>query len=284
MNLAIALVLTSLLLTALNDFVFKIFASKKRSLGGFIALNGLLGGLLVLCFRPEMGENLWLTIGWGILGGIMSVSANIFLIEAMARQSAGLCSTIYRMNMVLVILGACLFLGERIEGVHQILALLCAFLAIVMFMPMGKDVGDFNWAGFVMALVACFLRSLMGLVYKAAINQGVDNNAMSFITEICWLFVGLGYVLIRERRWDWLKDKSVLTLGTIGGLFVGGIVLCMAGSLYLGDASKVLPMAQMSFLVTFLLGVFFLHEKADTRKILAVVCGMVTVILLAMKL
>ena len=284
MNTAVILVLLSLLFTALNDFVFKVFAGKKRSLGGFIAVNGAVACLLMMFFPIDMGPSLKVTVGWGILGGLMSVSANILLIEAMARQSAGLCSTIYRMNMVLVILGACLFLGESITGYHQTLALLCALLAIVLFMPLGQKNTDFNWQGFFLALAACFLRSLMGLFYKAALNQGVTANAMCIITDCCWVVVGLAYVLIRERQWGWLKDKSVLGLGCIGGLLIGSIILCMAGSLYLGDASKVLPMAQMSFLVTFLLSVAFLHEKADLRKVLAVICGVCTVILLAMKL
>ncbi len=46
------------------------------------------------------------TLFWGCASGFLSVSANILLIEAMGMQSAGICSTIYRLNLVPAVLGA----------------------------------------------------------------------------------------------------------------------------------------------------------------------------------
>ena len=55
----------------------------------------------------------------------------------------------------------------------------------------------------------------------------------------------------------------------------------MMKSLKYGDASIVLPIQQMSFLATFFLGVIFLKEKVSGRRIAALVCGVVALLLLS---
>lgn len=59
------------------------------------------------------------TLFWGCASGFLSVSANILLIEAMGIQSAGICSTVYRLNLGPAVLGAWLLLEEEeISGLH----------------------------------------------------------------------------------------------------------------------------------------------------------------------
>ena len=78
-------------------------------------------------------------------------------------------------------------------------------------------------------------------------------------------------------------DRKTFGYGALSGVFVAGIIYCMARSLALGDASIVLPIQQMSFLATFFLGVIFLKEKVTWRKIAALGCGVAALLLLSMK-
>ena len=76
---------------------------------------------------------------------------------------------------------------------------------------------------------------------------------------------------------------KVLGYGALSGVLVAGIIYFMAESLAIGDASIVLPIQQMSFLATFFLGVFFLKEKITIRKLAALACGVVALLLLSIK-
>ena len=54
------------------------------------------------------------TVLWGMVSGLFSLAANLLLIEAMRRQSVGVCSTIFRLNLVAVVIGACWLLDETL--------------------------------------------------------------------------------------------------------------------------------------------------------------------------
>lgn len=278
MTQAILLALLSLVLTAFNDFVFKLFADKMYSRGGFVALVGLFW-LIAQLFFPCTTENLRATLLWGIVSGFMSVAGNILLIEAMGVQSAGLCSTIYRMNMVFVVLGGYFLLGEQISPMHWC-GIVLALFAIIAFLPRSSVVG-FSRLGFGLAVLAAVLRSIMGLSYRYGFEHGADKNTVVMINCIMWIVGGFLYSVFRERSLKWLKDSAIYKYSAISGVLVGGIVFGMAGSLKLGNASRVLPIAQMSFILTFILSVIFLKEKCDMHKILAMASGVGAVVLLA---
>ena len=76
-------------------------------------------------------------------------------------------------------------------------------------------------------------------------------------------------------------DRKTFGYGALSGLFVAGIIFFMVKSLKYGDASIVLPIQQMSFLATFFLGVVFLKEKVTPRRLAALVCGVIALLLLS---
>ena len=65
-------------------------------------------------------------------------------------------------------------------------------------------------------------------------------------------------------------------------MLVGGIVFFMAASLRYGEASVVLPSAQMSFLVTAFLGTAILKESLSRRKIMGIMAGLFCILLLCL--
>ncbi|NLF92877.1 MAG: EamA family transporter [Oligosphaeraceae bacterium] len=284
--MAIIFAFSCLFFSALNDFVFKMFANRVRSRGTFVFLIGVCW-LALTFWLPFSAENRILpTIFWGLISGFFSVAGNILLIEAMGMQSAGLCSTIYRLNLVLVVVGAVLLLGETL-GPLQILGILSSLLAILAFMP-GRDelhlrVNSRAVLGFQLVLIAAALRAGMGLSYKYAFTHGADKNMVTLINAGMWIAGGLLYALWREKKLAW-RDRGVLTYGLLSGVLVTLIVFFMAGMLNHSDgaATIVLPIAQMSFLLTFALGAIFLGEKVSKRKIFALACGCLAIALLVL--
>lgn len=279
--MAVVFALCCLACAACNDFVFKLFTRVERSKGQFVALVGILW-FLTLVWLPRDPANDWkMTLLWGGISGFLSLTSNILLIEAMARQSAGLCSTIFRLNMVLVVLGATFILNEKLTGLQWV-GIGLAILAVLAFIPRksGSEAAKkAGMAGFFMVLAAAFLRAGMGLSYKYGFLHGADQNGVAVVNSFFWIFGGLLYAFLVERNFK-KPDKLLLGYGTLSGVLVAGIVFFMAGSLKLGNASIVLPIAQMSFLGTLLLSVLFLKEKVDILKIIAVLSGTAAILLL----
>ncbi len=280
MTTAIIYALVCLLFTAVNDFVFKLFASEGRSSrGGFVAIVGIFWFLALVWLPKNPDSSLAMTLGWGAVSGFFSFTGNILLIEAMSRQSAGLCSTIYRLNMVFVVIGAFFLLDENIS-LLQAVGIGLALVAILAFLPDGKD-ANARPTGFYLALLAAILRAGMGLSYRYAFLQGADKNGIVLINSLFWIVGGFLYAWVRENDRN-LKDRRVLGYGVLSGVLVAGIVFFMAGSLSSGAASIVLPIAQMSFLITFVLSAIFLSEPCTFRKLGALACGGLAVMMLAL--
>ena len=277
--------LICLVLTAFNDFLFKLFARKERSKGFFCAIIGVFWMAALSWTLRGCGDINWKsTLLWGCISGVMSAGGNLLLIEGMARQSAGLCSLIYRLNMVPVVIGAAVFLGE-LPSVTQYIGIVLALLAIILF-QWGNSGGDGNgqkWAmqAILMVAVAAVMRACMGLSYKYGFLHGAHKDVVPFINSIFWIVGGLLYAVIRERKIAKF-DRKLVGYGALSGMLVAGIVFFMAASVYYGKAAVVLPLAQMSFIGTFILGVAFLKEKFTKKHCGALVCGIGAVILLSL--
>ncbi len=284
--MAIVYALGCLLCAALNDFLFKLKADQSGSRGPFVTVIGCVLFFTMLVMPINWGENWVATLLAGAISGFFSVVGNILLIEAMQRQSAAMCSTVYRLNMVAVVIGAWVMLDERLT-LLQTLGVVWAALAIFFFLPKkssSPDKPEFSprvaRLGFWMVVIAALLRAGMGLTYKEGFLHGADNNGLLLLNGLFWIIGGVLYSLLREKFRGWKLGTKELGFSALSGVLVTGIVFLMAKALALGNASIVMPIAQMSFLGTLVLSVIFLKEKIDFRKAAGICCGIVAILLL----
>lgn len=279
--MAIVYAVACLLCSAGNDFIFKLFARKKRSRGSFLGSVGLVWFLVMLAMLPLRMENWQTTLFWGCASGFLSVSANILLIEAMGMQSAGICSTVYRLNLVPAVLGAWLLLEEEISGLHW-LGIATAVAAVLCFLTLSENRSHrFARLGIILVVIAAFFRAGMGIEYRYAFTHGADTTGVMLINALFWTGGGLLYACFRER--ELMKiDRSALLYSLVNGLFVVGVIYFMAAGLACGKAGVVLPIAQMSFPGTLLLSALFLKEKITYWKLAGIACGVAAILLLSL--
>jgi len=285
---AIGWALACMLFAAGNDLLFKFFAGKNRGNGFFVSVVGVVWLIVTLAFalaspEPESWKQ---TLIWGCISGFFSLGGNILMLDAMRSLDAGVCSTIYRLNLVPVTIGAALLLGESIS-MQQYAGIACACAAVCAFVP--RSGGDFRkklGLAFVIMIIASLMRAAMGLSYRYGFQHGASEKYVVVVNSLFWIFGGVIYAFLRERslmpysRQDW---KNLFALGGFSGALVTGIVVTMAMATKLGDASVVLPISQMSFLVTGAMGIWLLKEKLTWSKALAFVMGVAAVLLLSIK-
>ena len=249
-----------------------------------MAIVGAVWCIALFCTPFQFRNNLWLTILWGSISGLCSFSANVLLIQSMSHQSATICSTVYRLNLVAVVLGAALLLGESLT-LLQYGGVILAVAAVGSFLldkgNTREDDRKKALLGTGLCIAASLIRAGMGLSYKYGFNQGADPGAVALINSFFWIGGGLIYAWItggfREKI-----GKRLIFLSAASGVLVAGIVFFMAQSLALAKASIVLPIAQMSFLGTLILSTIFLKEKLNLPKILGILCGIGAILLLSL--
>ena len=282
MSLMLFYTLCCLACTSVNDLLFKFFARKERSRGLFVTSVGVMGTILMLMLPDKTEENFQMTLLWGVICGIFSAVGNILLIESMTTLSAGVCSTIYRLNLALVVPCSVFLFNEKLNWM-QYCGVALAILAVIAFLPLEKGAKKDRkklLLPMIMIITASVFRAGLGLSCKYGPIQGASVNGINFIIEIIWIFSGIAYYFIKERQMQF--DMKVIKYGAASGILVAGILYFMIKALNVegANASIVLPIAQMSFLVTFILSVIFLKEKITVPKIIAVICGIGAMLLL----
>lgn len=263
-----------------NDLLFKFFSRKERSRGVFCAVIGVISVAYCLLTLRHLPSNWQATLLWGSLAGFFSIGGNLLLIGAMKNLSAGLCSTIYRLNLVPTVLGAWLLLGEHLSAMRWAGAAL-AVAAVLAFIPKkGSGREQFSWSCFIMVICGAFMRAAMGLCQSYGFSHGADREAVVLITGLFWVFGGIFWYLATEHK-KVKPDWQTVKYGVFSGFLVTGIVVFMALSLQYGSAAVVLPIAQMSFLLTGVAGAVFLKERFTLRTAAAFICGCGAVLILS---
>ncbi len=299
--------LASMLCAAFNDFLFKLYTRRGASTGAYLAVIGLIWAMVFAAlagFDPRiiLGAATW---KWGLLSGAFSILANILLLAAMARMDVGASSTIYRLNLAPAALLAVWLLGESMSSV-KFAALCCAVGAVILVCRPGRhpgagvslspggmfrmlnasragDAGETcpppAYGALLLVILACLLRAGMGVSYKAGLLHGADGYGMMAWNGMAWVGGGifLHRLVGRRRGAGW----PTLAFGLPSGALVCGIVLFLVWALQRGEASVVLPVAQLSFVGTSLLGVAILREKFTMRKLAGIALAGLCVVLLA---
>jgi drug/metabolite transporter (DMT)-like permease len=279
-----------LLFAGANDVVFKRYAAKERSRGIYLCgigvvwlgLQLLVGGhsALAACVTPA-------NVTAGLTAGLLLAASNLLLLESLTRVEVSLGSTIYRLNTIAVVILAFLFLGEPFGLLKGLGVAAGIGAALLLYQhdkskmrdedpPRSKPVRVF----FLLAVSASLLRALYGVVSKAALSAGASLDALMLFSAACWIVAGAGYSIIVEKRLEitWKKTLYVLTSGVLVFLIANSLMRAIE----LAEASLVIPISNLGFIVALLIGIAGGLEKLTTRKALAVAASACSVLVLSM--
>jgi len=277
--------LLSLVFAAANDVVFKRYAAKERSRGAYVFGIGLI--LLLLQVPTAFAHGVefpiaTVTLGCGLLAGLFVTASNLLLLESLTHIDASLGSTIYRLNTLGVVVLAMLFLNEPL-GVNKGLGVVAGIVAV--FLLYRRD-GHCQATHrrftlyFSLAVIASILRALYGVTSKAGLLHGADLQPMLILGALSWILGGAGYAFFREKRLRVTRKKALYSV--LSGILVFLIVNFLLLAIEHGQASIVIPIANMSFILALVLSVALGMERFTPLKLAAVVAAACSIILLSL--
>ena len=277
--------LLSLLFAGVHDVVFKRYAAKDRSRGAYVCGIGLVWLALQgpTAFAQGVAFPLsGMTIGFGLAAGLFLTASNLMLLESLTHIDASLGSTIYRLNTLGVVVLAILFLDESL-GVYKGLGIAAGVVSVFLLYrndPQGRTTQRTFILYFSLAVAAALFRALYGVSSKAGLLNGADLQPMLLIGAVCWVVGGAGYSLLREKRFRLTRKKAAYSL--LSGILVFLIVNFLLLAIEHGQASTVIPIANMSFILALVLSVALGMERFTRRKMIAVVIAAVAIVLLSL--
>ena len=283
MHLAISFALLSLLFAGINDVAFKCYSRKERSKGMYVFGIGVAWtALQVITFSVQgtafsLDQN---TLLFGLAAGVFLTISNILLIESLTYIDVSLGSTIYRLNTMGVIVFSVFFLREPL-GLLKSLGIVSGIVGVsLLYQKQSSSPHNTVFIiSFAVAVVASLARAAYGVTAKAGISQNADPNVMLLLFSSSWIIGGACYARLREKRFRLTVKKVLYSL--LSGLLVFLIVNFLMLAIEHGEASIVIPVANMSFVIALFLSIVLKMEALTLRKLCAVGCAVVSIILLS---
>ena len=283
MRFTISFALLSLLFAGINDVVFKYYSRKVRSKGMYIFGIGVVWtALQVITFKVQgttfsFNQN---TLLFGLAAGIFLTISNILLIESLTHLDVSLGSTIYRLNTIGVIALSVSFLREPMS-LLKFLGIVAGIIGIsLLYQKQSSSPHNAVFTvSFAVVIVASLARAAYGVTAKAGISQNADPNAMLLLFSSSWIIGGACYAGLREKRFRLTAKKVLYSL--LSGILVFLIVSFLMLAMEHGEASIAIPVANLSFFIALLLSIVLKMETLTPRKLCAMGCALVSIVLLS---
>ena len=274
--------LLSLLCAGVLDVVFGRYSGRRQLTGAYLVGIGLivvLGQTVVLAIaRVPLAWDTSAAL-WGTLAGAVLMCANALLIESLAGINVSLGSTIYRLNTIAVVAFAVAYLDEPLTA-PKLAGVLLGVLAVVLLYHRGGRGGDNRLLRFSvwLVIVAALLRAAFGVLAKIGVSGGTDPFLLMIYIGVGWTVAAILYGTLRRKRVA--ANTGVLRYAAMSGTLVCLVASFLLLGLRVGEASVVIPIANMSFVAALLISAASGMERLTMQKILAVASAALAIVLL----
>jgi drug/metabolite transporter (DMT)-like permease len=265
MSEGIGYALGAMLLYGVADFVYKRGAAAGAEphhflmvqtwfFSSFALLYGLLSGALAL----NRG------VLWGTLAGLLVVIGYYNFAWSLKSGAVSTHATIFRLSFAVTVALAVLVLGEPLTAPKLAgLALVLIAVWLLLAAPGGAEHRE-RRSSLVRVLVATVAVGIASFTYKLGLREGATPISLvatqgAVAVTLSTTFTAYVDRRIRPSRAAWRHAPVAAALLVVAFTF-------LAMGLEGGEASVVVPVAQMGFVVTALLGFFFLREPFTARK------------------
>jgi drug/metabolite transporter (DMT)-like permease len=285
LSAAVGFALLSLVCAGLTDIVHKRYSQVARSRGLYVLAIGVVWTLLQAAIVIGWGTGLRFdatTLAFGLGAGLLVALANIFLIEGLTHVDVGLGSTIYRLNTIAVVIMAVFLLDEPMT-LLKATGIAFGVAAVFLLYEPGRTRAqprDVFVLFFAFGVVASLLRAGFGVVSKMAALRHVDLATMLLVNAPVWIVVGAFYAFTREKRVD-VRSKTLLYAAS-AGILICGVANFLMLAVARGEASVVVPIANMSFVVALAISVILGMERMQPRKAAAIGLAIASIAVLSL--
>jgi uncharacterized membrane protein len=204
---------------------------------------------------------------WGGLAGAFALTGFYNFAHSLKTGPVSINAPIFRLSFVITAALAVLLLGEpltpyKIAGIA--LALAAVWLLLGAPPPGDAAARRETLSSLVRVLIATAAIGIGNFIYKYGLRAGATPASLIVAQSVVFVVLSAALVGALDRRIR--PSGAALRYAPWAGLVLGLAVVFMVESLTRGQASVLVPIAQMGFVVAALLGIFLLREPFTLRK------------------
>jgi len=264
----IAYALGALLLYGLADFVYKRGAAAGAQPHQFLMVQTWFFSSLALLYGLVSGT-LAFNAGawWGALAGVLVVVGYYNFAWSLRHGSVSTNATIFRLSFTVTAALAVVVLGERLTAVKLAgLAFALAAVCLLLASPDGgkSRAGPEDRASLARVLLATVAVGIASFTYKLGLLQGAAPIALVVAQGAVAVTLATAFAAHLDRGVR--PSRAALRHAPVAAVLLVCAFVFLAKGLQGGEASVIVPIAQMGFVVTALLGFLLLREPFTLRK------------------
>ncbi len=264
MSPAIACALGALLCFGLGDLIYKQGAAAGAQPHQFLMLQSWVFTPIVF-FYALATHQLEFVPGtlWGALAGVFILTGFYNFAHSLKTGSISINAPVFRLSFVITAALAVALLGEPLTAAKAAgiaLALAAAWLLLGgAGGPQREDRGSL-----IRVLVATVAVGIGNLIYKFGLQAGA-TPASIIVAQGCAVVVG-ATLFVAWKEGGIRAEAPVRRFAPRAAVVLAAAFSLLVEALARGQASVVVPVAQMGFVVTALVGTLFLGERFTPRK------------------
>jgi uncharacterized membrane protein len=217
---------------------------------------------------------------WGSLGGLFAFFGFYNFSRSLRSGAVSVLSPIFRLQFVVTAVLALAFLGEYLSIV-KVGGLLLAIAAV--WLLLGNTVGakvEVPRDAMARVLMATIAVGIAFFLFKLALRQGATPATVL----LCQIFALASASTLLSVYFDraFTASPAALRYGIPFGVSQAVGFGALIEGLAIGEASVLVPIAQLSFILTAVIGLTFMKEAVTARKMVGLAAAVGAVALLAL--
>jgi transporter family protein len=264
----------------LCDFVYKRGADAGVRADHFLMAQGWLFVPLVIVYAWAT-HNLVLVSAalWGWLAGVFVLIGFYYFIRSLTIGSVSTNAAIFRLNFIVTVLLVVVFLGEQLTG-WKLVGLAFALAATWLLLGGGaRRRSETRLHSLTQVGIATVAFGASNFFHTVGLRHGALPETMVVAQSLAFMPLATAVVYAVDRKlapppvtFKYAAATSVILLGAQVSLLRGVAA---------GQASVLVPIGQMGFIVAAMLGVFVLGERITARKAIGLGAALAALAVLA---
>jgi drug/metabolite transporter (DMT)-like permease len=224
--------------------------------GWFFSSSILVYSLLTGTFVPSPAAL------WGSAAGLFMIVGYTAFVRSLTGEPISIQAPVFRLNFIVTATIAISFLGEPLTAMKGV-ALALALTAV--WLLLGGGALAISRRALIYVVVSSVAVGIGNILHKVGLSKGAVPETMAVAQAAVFVSLATLQTFRLERRIA--PPGAAFRYPPIAAILLVGAFVFLLRGLALGEASVLVPISQMGFVVTAGLGIALLGERITLRKI-----------------
>jgi uncharacterized membrane protein len=275
--------IAALVCYGVSDFIYKQAAAHGIRADHFLMVQGwFFCPLVILYALATRALALDEAAVWGSLAGVLVFVGFYYFIRSLRAGAVSTNASIFRLNFIVTVVLVVAVLGEPLTS-SKVAGLALALAATWLLVGAGASAdragGEARRRSLGEVAVATLAFGASNFFHTVGLRHGAVPETLAVAQAMLFMPLATTVVYVADRKLE--PPAATFRYSAMAALLLLGATIFLLRSVAGGEASVLVPITQMGFIVAALLGIFVLRERVTARKAIGLVAALAALAVLA---